>query len=224
MLPVDILGVNMPGYGMAPLMYAGKPLSWMRDTAALNLTASWGAVFRDVMILDPLNRKVDTYNAYTLPLDGAGNAANRAVLKGRLLAAATPADTDNDKLPDYWEQWAFGNLTRDGAGTDAAGLKTLQHYAHCGATTGVPPAGLPRIFLLPDGSVSVLYTRRRGTAFGLICLPEFSTGLTGWSGTTPAWEEWSLRPLYDGSGGEIVEWKSPVPGATRYVRIRATLP
>ena len=224
MLPVDILGVNMPGYGIAPLMYAGKPLSWMRDTAALNLTASWGAVFRDVIILDPLNRKVDTYNAYTLPLDGAGNAANRAVLKGKLLAAATPADTDNDKLPDYWEQWAFGNLARDGAGTDAGGLKTVQHYAHCGATPGLPPAGLPRIDLLANGSVLVSWTRRRGTAFGLTCLPEFSTDLTTWLATGPGWSETRVRTYYDGSGGELVEWQSLPPGAAPFVRIKSVLP
>jgi hypothetical protein len=224
-LPVDIMGMNMPQYGQSSGMYAGKPLSWMRDNATLNVTASWGAVFRDIIILDPANGKVEAFNASTYPLDGAANAANRTALKNKLIAAATPADTDNDRLPDYWERLTYGNLSRNGASIHTGGITTLIHYAHGGAGPGpTPPDGLPRIVGLPDGTVSVFYTRRRGTCYGLTCLPEFSDSLNTWSANAAGWEEWSLRPLYDGSGGEVVEWKILQPGAAQFVRIRSALP
>jgi hypothetical protein len=222
---VDIMGMNMPQYGQSSGMYAGKPLSWMRDNATLNVSASWGAAFRDVIILDPANGKVEAFNVITYPLDGAANAANRTMLKNKLVAAATPADTDNDKLPDYWERLTYGNLSRNGASIHTGGITTLMHYAHCGVVPGTaPPEGLPRIVTFPDGTVSVYYTRRRGTSFGLTCLPVFSADLDTWSANMPGWEEWSLRSLYDGSGGEVVEWKILQPGAARFVRVRSSLP
>jgi len=224
---VDIMGVNFPNYPQSSLMYAGKPLSWMRDNDTLNITGSWGAVFRDVIILDPANGKVEAFNVTTHPIDGSSpaNTANRTTLKNKLLAAATAADTDNDRLPDYWERLTYGDLTRNGASTHSSGITTLMHYAHCGAVPGTAlPEGLPRIVALPDGTVSVFYTRRRGTAFGLTCLPEFSAHLNDWSANAAGWEEWSLRPLYDGSGGEVVEWKILQPGAAQFVRVRSVLP
>lgn len=204
-------------------MYAGKRLSWIRDTTAANVETSWGAFFRDVIILDPLNRKIDTYNLTAFPLT---IAANKAALKSKLTTAATPADTDGDHLPDYWEQWAWGTLSRNGATSGPGGLNTLQHWAHCSTApaTGII-AGLPRMAVYPfDGTLSVLYTRRRGTAFGLTLTPEFSTTLSSWTTTGHGYEEWSVRTLYDGSGGETVEWHATAPLPFPYVRIKAALP
>lgn len=204
-------------------MYAGKPLSWMRDTDATNVESSFDAIYRDVIILDPLNSRIDSYN---LSMFSLTDAANRLVMKNKLITAATPADSDHDGLPDYWETWAYGNLSRNGATMGTGGLKTLQHWAHCSPApaTGLIP-GLPVMALYPfDGSLSVLFTRRRGTAFGLTVTPEFSSTLLSWTTTGHGYEEWSVRTQYDGSGGEVVEWHAPAPAPFPYIRVKAVLP
>jgi len=222
-LPVEILGVNETGSSPETRMFSFKVQSWLRDTTTANVQTSWGASYRDVVILDPLNNKIESYNLTTYPLT---TEANRATLKNKLIAAATPADTDNDRLPDYWEQWAWGTLSRNGATAGTDGGKTLLHWAHCSTApaTGII-AGLPGMAVYPsDGTLSVFYTRRRGTAFGLTVTPEFSTTLTSWPPTGHGYEEWSVRTLYDGSGGETVEWHATVPLPFPYVRIKAVLP
>lgn len=225
---MEIIGLNEAGsVPYAPIMFAGKPLSWLRDTTALHIETSWQATYRDVIILGPLNGKIDSYNLTLFPLDGAANAANRATMKNKLIAAATPVDADNDKLPDFWETRYFGNLSRTPATVGAAGLKTLLDYAHVSLAPGSGrPDGLPRIVAYQDGAVSVLYTRRRGTALGLSVTPEFSQNLAAWAGSAPGWAEVILnrRTLYDGSCGEELEWKVSAPGAWRYVRVKALLP
>jgi hypothetical protein len=229
-LPVDIIGVNEINGGSNPLMYAGKRLSWVRDTAGLGIEASWGAVYRDVIILGPNNGMVDSYNLLSSPINGtaSANVANRAAMKSKLIAAATPVDSDNDKLPDFWEILTYGDLTRSGASVEAgAGVTALQRYAHCGGVAGTALVdGLPRVVGLPDGSVSVIYTRRRETAFGLTVAPEFSRTLVadGWETAGHGWEEWSTHTLYDGSCGELVEWKILSPGEWRFLRVRSSLP
>ena len=222
-LPADIIGLNLATAGQSSLMYAGKPLSWVRDTAAAGVQTAWAAAYRDVIVIDPLNHRVGTYNLTTYSL---AVAENKAQMKSMIAAAATPADTDNDKLPDYWERWAFGDLSRNGATTGTNGLKTLHHWAHCSTApaTGII-TGLPGIyFTSPENYFSVFYTRRRGTAFGLTVLPEFSPTLTSWTTTGHGYEEWGIKPRYDGSGGETVEWHSTVPAPQPFVRIKAALP
>ena len=215
--------MNEIGVGPSTLTFAGTRLSWTRDTEAALVQSSWDAEFRDVIILDPLNNKLETYNLGANPLSVP---ANKTALKGKLFAAATPADTDHDGLPDYWETWAYGNLSRNGATTGSNGLKTLQHWAHCSpaSATGII-TGLPVIAVYPsDGSLSVFFTRRRGTALGLTVTPEFSTTLSSWTSIGHGYEEWGVRTLYDGSGGERVEWHAPAPGPFPYIRVKAALP
>jgi len=224
-LPVDIIGVNQPQYGMDPTMFGGKPLSWIRDNFTVNMSAAWGVAYRDTLILDPRNEKIETYNLTTYDLTVP---ANKATLKAKLQAAATPADTDNDKLPDYWERWAYGNLSRSPATTGPDGLKTLLHYAHCSPppVAGVLPA-LPRMVVLGAGSgtsASVIWTRRRGTAFGLEITPEFSANLAAWTDGAHSYEDWSSRTLYDGSAGEVIEWRATLPNPFRFARLRVALP
>lgn len=222
-LPVDILGVNETGFSPDTSMFSFKVQSWLRDTASANVQTSWGAFYRDVVILDPLNNKIESYNLITYPLT---TEANRTTLKNKLIAAATPADTDHDGLPDYWEQWAYGTLSRTGATTGPGDVKTLQHWAHCGTApaTGLI-ADLPRMVFIPsDGTFNLIYTRRRGTAFGLMVTPEFSESLTSWTTTGHGYEEGSVRTLYNGSGGETIAWLSTVPAPFPYVRVKAVLP
>jgi hypothetical protein len=200
-------------------MYAGKRTSWVKDTGALGIQAAWVAQYRDVVVLDAFNKPAGAYSLN--PPQTLQDQVHRDAMKAMIVAAATPADTDNDKLPDFWEMNTYGDLIRNGASADAGGITVLQRYAHC---TISAMDVQPRIFSLPDGSVSVLYNRRRGTAFGLTVLPEFSRTLSGWDTVGHGWEEWSLRTQYDGSCSEIVEWKILTPGEWRFGRIRSTLP
>ena len=225
MLPVDIIGVNQPQYGMSTAMFAGKPLSWIRDNLTVNVSAAWGVAHRDTVILNPLNGKIETFNLNTYNLT---DPANKATLKAKLMAAATPEDTDNDKLPDYWERWAYGDRSRNPATTGPDGLKTLLHYAHCSPApvAGVLP-GLPQMVVRGDVSgmtASVVWIRRRGTAFGLEITPEFSANLSAWTDGSHGYEDWSSRTLYDGSGGEVIEWRATLPNPFRFARMRVALP
>ena len=224
-LPVDIIGINQTGGGVNPLMYAGKPLSWVKNTAAADIEARWGAFHQDVFIVDPLSRKVEVFSLSAKPLTVA---ANRTALKNKLIAAATPADTDGDKLPDYWEQWAYGNLSRHGGTVGPDGTKALLHYAHCSpAPAGGQLPGWPRLIAVeaPEGlSFSLTWTQRRGTAFGLTMAPEFSQDLASWTATGHGYVDWSSRVLYDGSGGEVMAWQSTVPNPFRWARLKTHLP
>jgi len=222
-LPVDIIGIGQLNGGTGPAMYAGKRLSWVRETESMNITQSWTAVQRDVVITGPFNGRIETFNLIDFSLIGATGPANRTLLKQKLIAAATPADTDQDKLPDFWETSTYGNLSRNGGSQDAGGHTALQRYAHCAATRADMQ---PRIVYLDDGSISIVFSRRRGTAFGLTVLPEFSRALSGWTGSVSGndWTEWNVRTQYNGSCSELVEWKILTPGDWRNVRVRCTLP
>jgi hypothetical protein len=226
------MGVNEAGVSAYTPMFSGKPTSWVRDTATLGIRPAWNSalpdgliVHRDIIILGPQNGYVGRYN---VTLNDLQNSSNRATMKAMLIAAATPADTDGDKLPDFWETATYGNLSRTGASLEPNGLTTLQRYAHCGSVPapGIPE-GLPRLVTLPDGSVSLIYTRRRGTAFGLTAVPEFSTNLSAWVASGHSWQLQvppSPRYLYDGSCGEVLEWKIMTPDQWRFTRVRSTLP
>jgi hypothetical protein len=225
-VPVDIIGINEITGGQDSRMYASRPLTWLRDTSALQVEAAWGNTWRDLVILDPLNRRVVTYNL-SPGFDDLSVAANYTKVKNALNTAATLTDTDGDKLPDYWELWAFGNLSKNGSSLLPDGAGALQHYAHGSAfPLSGAPAGLPLITTFPDGlggtTFSVNWRGRRGTALGLTLVPEFSNTLSGWTGSTD-FEEYSRRRLYDGSGAERIEWRSVVPNPVRFIRVRATL-
>jgi len=224
-LPVEVIGCQETGQLDFPLMFAGKPTSWIRDNATLKIETSWGAHYRDTVILNPLNGEIEIYNLTDHDLT---DPLNKAALKTKLINAATPADADNDKIPDYWEQWAYGTLAQNGASTGAGGLKTLMHYAFCNPNpvSGVIP-GLPKMTFIPtdEGMVfSLRWTRRRGTALGLTFAPEFSDALDSWTTTNTGYEDSSSRILYDGSGGELIEWRSVIPNPLRYARVRVVLP
>lgn len=222
MLPVEIIGINEYGYSADSRMYAGRPLSWVRDGEDSGVETAWQFLYRDVIIVGPQGEKMDVYN---LLVNDLSNAANRATLKSKLLAAATPADTDNDRLPDYWERWAFGSLSRNGASLLPDGAKVLTRYAHCGDAT--QSGGLPRLVALGSGETltfSLIWTQRRGTAMGLVLTPEFGLSPGAFVQAGHGYEDWSVRPLYDGSGGEVVEWRSTIAVPYPFARVKAVLP
>jgi len=221
-VPVDIVGINQTGALSSTAMFAGKPLSWIRDSAAGGIQSGLQAEYRDVVILNPLNGEEDRYNLTLFPIDGAANAANRQIMKNKLIAAATPVDSDNDKLPDFWEMQRFGDLSRTGASVEALGLAALLHFAHCSGRTG-EPEGLPRIAGSTGGAYSMTFIRRRGLLSGLVLSPEFSEDLIGWSTVAPDWQLVQTRTLYDGSGGELQEWRAPATTSRRFARVHAAL-
>ena len=85
---VDILGVNAPGQESGnALMYTGRVLPWLQDDDAQDAWVLWSVDYRDVIILDPLNRVSAIYNLTTHDL---ADPVNYAELKALLVAATGP--------------------------------------------------------------------------------------------------------------------------------------
>ena len=59
---IRILGVNRPAQEASnSLIVAGHTTPWLQDPDGL-VWSSWNATWRDVVILDPANRKVGVFN------------------------------------------------------------------------------------------------------------------------------------------------------------------
>jgi len=88
-MPIRIFGVNAPGLEQGnSYMTSGRSCPWLQDTGAENVWAGkWAVNYRDVVILDAENRKVDVYN---LTDHNLYDAANFAALKNILIQASTP--------------------------------------------------------------------------------------------------------------------------------------
>lgn len=84
-----ILALNEPGQEVsAPTwaMHVGShPMPWLQDTSAQNAWARWAPTYRDVVIVDAQNQKVDVFNVTEHDL---ADASNFATLKQKLLDAA----------------------------------------------------------------------------------------------------------------------------------------
>ena len=85
---MQILGVNPVGLesGNATIS-AGRDLPWLQEVATDSIVVedAWDVTFRDVIILNTDNEKVDVYNLTTYDLE---QAANREELKAKLRAVA----------------------------------------------------------------------------------------------------------------------------------------
>ncbi len=85
-LEVHILGVNQAGAESGiGAMCNGRDLPLLQDTAEAGVWASWGVIYRDVVILDAENRVVAVYNLTRLDLS---QQANYATLKAVCRKAA----------------------------------------------------------------------------------------------------------------------------------------
>ncbi len=62
-MPIDILGVNSAGLesGNASIT-AGRTLPWLQDTTTANVESSWQAGYRDVVIVDSKNFRLQAFN------------------------------------------------------------------------------------------------------------------------------------------------------------------
>ena len=83
---IRLLAINLAGLeSSVPLESSFGPLPILQDTPEQNVWASWNATWRDVMMLNPDNFHVDTYN---LTPNDLAVPANYAELKSRLKTIA----------------------------------------------------------------------------------------------------------------------------------------
>ena len=86
-VPVQIVGVNEAGYesGNASITL-GRDLPWLQDTTTVNAWGLWQVNYRDVVIVDPNNVYVDTFNLTTNPIS---DPAQYDTLKQLLIDTST---------------------------------------------------------------------------------------------------------------------------------------
>jgi hypothetical protein len=86
---VQILGVNAVGSESEnSLMYEGRSLPWLQDTAQADVWGRWSVTLRDVVILDRHNVVFTVFNAGNLDLSRQVNYDNLKSLLHQ--AAAVP--------------------------------------------------------------------------------------------------------------------------------------
>lgn len=80
------MGVNLKGLEDSnALAVENRTLPWLQDTEADDVWGSWNVTWRDVMILDPQNIHVQTYN---LTAHNLARPENYAELKALLKSVA----------------------------------------------------------------------------------------------------------------------------------------
>ena len=88
---IQILGVNYPGLESGnSVICDGHVLPWLQDSTQVNAWGKWNATFRDVVILDARNVRI---NAYNLTVHDLGITGNYDELKQILLTAANQPAT-----------------------------------------------------------------------------------------------------------------------------------
>lgn len=197
-------------------MTDGRDMSWLQDTTKTNAQSSWGAEYRDVIILDAWNRPVEPrFNLTTYDL---ASEVNRGVLKELLRRAAVMVDVDDDGIGDDWEERYFSGLTE--SPTDDRDMDGGDHFLEY--ALGSRPnqaASLPTIttgtMMVDDLALTYLKFRRRlGAAKGLTYIPESSQSGDVWINASDRWTLSERTNPYDGTGTEIVTYVLSNPGET----------
>lgn len=183
-LNVEILGVNLINRSSSnPLIVAGRTLPWLQDTAAEDVWKRWEVVYRDVRILDSENRVRAVYN---LTEHDLAQAANRAALKQLFLEAARAVDSDNDHLPDDWEQRYWGGLSVGAGGDpDHDGADNFTEFSlGTDPTDPNSASSMQPGVAVKDGQrvLTVTFLRRAGDMLDYFL--EASGDLTQWAGGT----------------------------------------
>jgi hypothetical protein len=204
---IEILGVNWNRSDVSSneLMTTENDLPWLQDTFEANLQRAFGATYRDVVILDALNRPIDP--PFNLTANDLANEATREALKARLRQAAVIIDTDGDKIGDDWEE-----RYRSGLGEGAE--ENLLEYA-----LGAPPNGNGRTntpstgtkFVDGEAVQFVTFRRRLGSAGGLNCVLQWSENGEIWGDARERFEMTGVENLYDGTGTELVKFEAKTP-------------
>ena len=86
-LDITLYGINMPGYESGnESMVDGHTIGLLQDTTIADVTGAWGAIWRDVYVLDQNNEVVEVYNLTTYSLV---DQTNYAYLKDLLVTTAS---------------------------------------------------------------------------------------------------------------------------------------
>lgn len=220
---IEILGVNRTSdSAFNSLVTTARTLPWAQDTTQDKVWEGWGVVYRDVRIVDCLNRVRVIYNLteHDLSLEN-----NRQTLKNLFLSVAKTVDTDKDLLPDDWERLYFGNLSADPRGDpDGDGYDNLTEFA--AGTLPLDPTShpTPTTKVVGQGALKTLTLVPRRRSGGLLNYTlESSSDLVHWESSSEGLTPSVLpRTLFDGSGMPEVIYTLPATKGFQMLRFRAS--
>ncbi len=202
-----------------PLLNA---LPWVQDTLQQRTWIGWAIAHRDVIITDAFNRPVAKDN---LTQHDLASAANRDALRAAFLKAATPVDSDHDRIPDDWEFGWFGNLNpTPEADPDQDGADNLAEFAF--ATNPVDRNSSPRLIPhlpLIRGTPALGLSLRRFSGGAVDFQVDASPDLAQWFEPGSSLQRSPVTFLWDGLGGSVVHFQlSPpaAPPASEFLRVR----
>ena len=227
---IEILGVSWSNRGFNSLMTQGRDLPWLQDTSGGDVTADWGAAWRDFVILDPANgRPLAAYNLSSNSLDIVENYNE---LKAILTGLAALKDQDGDGLSDYYEEeMSEGDLSRDPTDDNDRDRATVLLEYGLGSRDDnpgdLPHLGTGIMAMGADRYHTISFRRRLGAAGGLGYAVEFDRDLSDWTGNPGDIVEVDRMNPYDGTGTEIVTVRSVQPisaGDSGQLRVRVTAP
>jgi len=186
-------------------------LPWLQDNFAEYVQNDWDATYRDVIILDPLNRPLDP--PVNLTNDSLALVENREALKQRLREAAQFLDTDDDGMGDDWEERFLGGLGQaEGDDPDTDGENLFLEFALADPPLAREVAG-PTIRVSPldgEGPVIISHRRRLGAAGGIEYVLQRKEPDHQWTDVSDDFTLTGSTNPYDGTGTEIVTWQAPL--------------
>ncbi len=212
LLEVRIVGVNMAADANIPLPQ-GFGLPMAQDLPEIDMWATWGVQWRDVILVDERNNGVGIpnipRNTLNLSFFDLGKPENYATLKEILLLMANPVDNNGNRIADTLEEDVFGSILE---GEDL----TAEQLERLAFVSSLEPLQLERVTSVDAGTSAAALLRTRRRAYGSIrprTVLEISTDGSLWSanpseilGTAATEPAVSIEPVYDGSGSEWVEW------------------
>jgi len=168
---IEILGINwnLSNTTSNDLVTTDNDLPWLQDTVEENVQLSWAPVYRDVVILNPVNETpVAAFNLSTYDL---AIEANRTQLKALLLSVAELEDADGDKLSDFWEDEMFDGDRSSGPNDNTDGDSSIEVVEYALGSHAGDPASLPQqsVGIQEDGGdqyPTITFRRRLGAAGG----------------------------------------------------------
>lgn len=193
------------------LTTADRNIPWLQDTLEANVRSLWGVTYRDVVILDSLNRPIDP--PFNLTANDLSSAATRELLKKRLRDAARFVDSDDDGIGDDWEERFFGGLgSGDADDPDLDEGSNFFEYA-LGSKPNTPEdlARLAAEFVTieNDDLFSLRFRRRLGEAGVLNYEIQRSGNGEDWENVGDLFTLSRKTGTYDGSGTEEVVFVAP---------------
>lgn len=195
---VEIVGINRIGFDSSPdiqLMTSGKTIPLVQDNSTANVWRSWDATWRDVRILDSSNRLVSVFN---LSAHDLAAESNYETLRAMFISAAQACDSDQNGLPDHWENLYLKRLG-NGRDDDPDGDGFSNWLELAFATDPLDPASYPRFQLSFTRSKQLIVSFPRWSGTAGSYLVDLSTNLMDWSSAASALQKTTLN-LYDGTG------------------------